>query len=782
MHIFKKNDNDYVLVDYNEAANKILRGKLEDYLGSRVSELFRDRPKVISSFKDCYENKTLVRSHFTYFFKNIDELKHVVVEFQFIDPDFILVHYEDITKRKLAQEELKNSRAKYHSLFKHSPLGIAIFNKEGTLIDCNPMSEKITGYTRAELINRNFKDFPLFSPQYFSLFNKNIKSLEKAQRSELSEIQIKKKNNSYSWILYQISSFDLDGVPYYQCIFQDINALKITEKNLEDSKESYQNLIESVPDLILKIKPKGTILFASPQVKELLGYTSNSLIGTSYFDLIHPADIGLFKNAQKKAIETGDPISLEYRIKKLDGSYLPVGGRGKLINDQGKLRLLGVIRDISDKKTTEKLLEEKLELESLISNLSSRFIFTDDFNEALQNSLKELADFINANRSYIFLFDEDKAFMSNSHEWCAPDVEPQIDQLQNIPLNHFPWLIKRLEEGNPIHVTKSAKIFSEIKSYFKFFETDFIKSILMFPIFLNEELSGFLGFDGVEKTQKWNQKDLSIFQIAADIIGTSLERRLTEKTLTESHNFLDGIISSIPNLMCIIDPEYRLIWINDKTQNMYKENIIGKHCYNVFRNSDEVCKNCPAERTFKTGKMHQQEIEYLYKKDDPRIISTNSNVISKSVDGEAELVVIIGQDITQFKKTEKEFLEAKRKYQFLFEQADHGILIFDPDLNEIVDFNKKAHNSLGFTREEFEHEFNSFSGSKILNDSFQSHFNEVKKNKKDAMTIKIRNKQGNTIDVAIFSHLFTIGKSTYIQSLLEFDPQYFDSVFKQMER
>jgi len=655
IHIFKHISNDFVLVDYNKAANKLLKGKLDEYLGSKVSQLLSNRPEIIKCFTKCYEKQQLIKKIFKYHFQSIDEPKHVFVEFKYIAPDLILVHYEDITKRKLAEEKLKNSQKKYRSLFNQSPVGIAIFNKSGIVIDCNPMSEKITGYKKSELINRNLKDIPLFNREQVSLFRENARNLITEKKRKISEIQIKKKDGSLSWIIYELSFIKLDKITYYHCIFQDINILKTAEKNLKDSNERYHNLITSVPDIIIKIDHNAKILYINPQVKNMLGYSTKNMIGKIYYDYIHPEDLYLFKKAKNKALHSGKPILIEYRLRNSDDKYLSVSGRGKLIDDQGKIAFLGIIRDISDKKYTERLLEEKLKLESLISKISSRFIFNNDFNSAVQNSLKDMAKFINADRAYLFLFDEEKVSMSNTHEWTKPNLTAHINDLQNISLARFSWLIKCLKEGKPIHILNPTEIFTDIKSIFKNFETDEVKSILIYPIFINEELSGFLGFDDVKKTKEWDQEDLSAFQIPSDIIGTTLERKFTEKTLNESYNFLDGIISSIPSYMIIINNNFEIIWVNDKIKNFYKSKLIGKKCYAIFRNNKQICENCPAQKTLNDGNIHQQQIYFSFKESNQRIISTNSNIISRTIDGKAELIVVIGQDITDFRNTKYNF-------------------------------------------------------------------------------------------------------------------------------
>ena len=49
-----------------------------------------------------------------------------------------------------------------------------------------------------------------------------------------------------------------------------------------------------------------------------------------------------------------------------------------------------------------------------------------------------------ASRAYVFLIREDGTIMDNTHEWCAPDVSGQKQNLQNIPTKTFPWWMNEL--------------------------------------------------------------------------------------------------------------------------------------------------------------------------------------------------------------------------------------------------------------------------------------------------------------------------------------------------
>ena len=93
------------------------------------------------------------------------------IEFASISPiretDGRITHFlavkEDITERKRAEMSVRESNERFMTIFRNSPLGIAIGKiPEGTFVDLNPAMEQLIGYTRAEVIGRSGEDFGLW--------------------------------------------------------------------------------------------------------------------------------------------------------------------------------------------------------------------------------------------------------------------------------------------------------------------------------------------------------------------------------------------------------------------------------------------------------------------------------------------------------------------------------------------------------------------------------------------------------------------------------------------
>ncbi len=108
--------NDMALVDYNDAAEKSSQGKIMDTLGKKASEVFKDRPQVLSDFARCATEKTIVKRDAPYRMVTTGETKHWVTTYNFVPPNLILVHIEDVTEHKLVEADLKETRSQLEKL------------------------------------------------------------------------------------------------------------------------------------------------------------------------------------------------------------------------------------------------------------------------------------------------------------------------------------------------------------------------------------------------------------------------------------------------------------------------------------------------------------------------------------------------------------------------------------------------------------------------------------------------------------------------------------------
>lgn len=68
-----------------------------------------------------------------------------------------------------------------------------------------------------------------------------------------------------------------------------------------------------------------------------------------------------------------------------------------------------------------------------------------DVDQSIERALGLLGRLTGTDRAYVFLLAEDRRTVSNTHEWCAPGVEPARSSLQGLPPDTFPWAFSLLD-------------------------------------------------------------------------------------------------------------------------------------------------------------------------------------------------------------------------------------------------------------------------------------------------------------------------------------------------
>lgn len=102
--------DDFTLVDYNHAAERTSHGRVTDILGKKASEVFSDRPQVRADFERCAAERRIIRREAPYKLISTGETRHFVTTYNFVPPNLIIVHIEDITQHKQAGSSPETSQ------------------------------------------------------------------------------------------------------------------------------------------------------------------------------------------------------------------------------------------------------------------------------------------------------------------------------------------------------------------------------------------------------------------------------------------------------------------------------------------------------------------------------------------------------------------------------------------------------------------------------------------------------------------------------------------------
>jgi two-component system cell cycle sensor histidine kinase/response regulator CckA len=346
--------------------------------------------------------------------------------------------------------------------------------------------------------------------------------------------------------------------------------LRKSQEALRDSEEKYRLLIENQTDLVVKVDMEGKFQFISPSYCEMFGRTNEELIGKKFMPYVHEDDRDSTAKAMEALYHPPYTAYMEQRAMTKDGwKWFSWMDTGILDENKNVVAIIGVGRDITERKQAEVALVTKVSLERILSEASRRFLTLNELDNSINACLADIGRFCAAGRAYLFQFTSDGATMNNTHEWCAPGIKPEIENLQGLPLKMFPWWMKLLIAGRNIHVKNVAELSPEARAEKEILEAQNTKSVLVVPFLVENRLAGFLGFDNVASTKDWGEKELVPLRTLAEIIGTAVTRKHAEQALMESEAKFRDLADMLPQIVFETDVKGHLAFINQNAFNTF---------------------------------------------------------------------------------------------------------------------------------------------------------------------------------------------------------------------
>ncbi len=455
----------------------------------------------------------------------------------------------DITQRMQAEEKLIESEINYTKLFNSVSDAIQILDKDGVFIDCNNGTLKMFGYDYEELVGK--------TPEFITATDLNdfadVKEhLIKTFSGEIKQFEIWSQRKNGEVFLQEIRLYpgSYTGIDVIIAIGKDITKQKKAEELLRESEKRYRLIADNTADSIAVFDLNLNYTYLSPSVSNLLGYSPEELMSLGLQKILSPKDFENAREMFRKGFEeamtdkayTDRTLLLEIEQIRKDGKKIWVESKMSYIMDENEMPvgLLGVTRDITERKRFEAELAFGEEKYRTISNLTSDYIFSTKLDSDDNHQIDWVAGSFEKITGYTF--EEYKKIGGWRATLHPEDLEHDNQDLEKLK--------------------KNEKVSSEVKTYHKNGSIVWVRSYAQ-PVWdvENDRLRGIYG--AVEDITK--RKQTEILQMIQYKIANAV---VSFQSITDLFALTREELSSI------MDVSNFFIALYDESSGMFNPDII----------------------------------------------------------------------------------------------------------------------------------------------------------------------------------------------------------------
>ncbi|HWE84455.1 MAG TPA: EAL domain-containing protein [Terracidiphilus sp.] len=276
--------------------------------------------------------------------------------------------------------------AQLQAIYDGAPVGLCFLDRDFRYVNLNRQLAQMNGVPAAAHIGRAVAEviphvFPIVEP-----------FLRRALAGEsLTGVEIAKPPHNgapaqslvVSYLPVRDEAGDILGV---SVAVMDVTLRKETEARLRESEEHFRHWIRLTPHVPWVLNAKGEVSEASPNWTQYTSQHLDQAMGDGWLEMLHPDDVPRAKEAVRAAVEDGQPVDVEYRVRRPDEEWKWMRSRGApRFNATGRvICVYGIVEEIENQKQVSRELEIcESELRSAINAVPVGIVIADGADAAI---------------------------------------------------------------------------------------------------------------------------------------------------------------------------------------------------------------------------------------------------------------------------------------------------------------------------------------------------------------------------------------------------------------
>ncbi|MHC4630419.1 MAG: PAS domain S-box protein [Planctomycetota bacterium] len=646
----------------------------------------------------------------------------------------------DITERKKAEEKLRQSEQRFRSIFDNANDMIGFVNTAGKIIEVNKKVTDILGYEPDELVGKNFMKCGILqiknAPTIIRLFKEFIKRRElpdiEGDDCNVTQLALRHKKGHTVFIEASTTAIKTDGkLKGFLSVIRDITERKQTEEALRLERDNFTNILDSMEDGVYIVDQNYDVQYVNPALKKDFGPCQ----GRKCYEYFHDR-MEVCPWCKNKEVVAGKTVRWEWYSAKNQRTYDLVDT--PLRNHDGSMSKLEIFRDITERKQTEEELRKSRDSLAEAQRIAHLGSWEWDIKKNKLSWSEEIHRIFGVKQGE-FTEDFDGFF-----RYVHPDdknlveeiVEQAISTGKNIDFEHR--IVLPNGTGRVVY-ERGVTIYDESGNAVK--------------------LAG-ICYDITERKQ------------AEEALKTSELRFRSLIEQTTDAVFCYEYDPPIPTDLPIVEQvkllyDAVLVECNDVCARAYgarrAQEVIGRTLTELFATTPGSL-----DKLFTAliqGGYHIVDGQGAEKLEDgtQRYYLNNGHGVIE--DGKLIRVWGTFRDITERKQAEEALRASEERYRAIFEQAADAIVLVDAETGELLEFNDRTYENLGYTREEFRKlkipDFEVIESAEEV----AKHIEKIITEGADTFETKHMTKDGEIRDVQVSSRAISIREKDFVQSI-----------------
>jgi PAS domain S-box-containing protein len=564
-------------------------------------------------------------------------------------PQALIAVVTDITEWKTQQLALQEETARWKMMMERSRDGIVILDAASNAVrEVNPAFADMLGYSRDEMLGKHPWDWDL----RFNREEIEAKADEILGGDIFFETKMRCKDGTTRNVEVSSTLTELSGERHFFCICRDITERKRAEDEIRRDKALLRCLVDSVGDLIFIKDMDGVYQACNKAAEKFIGMPESEQIGKTDFDFFDRDVAEVIHENDRQILESGKESRSEEWVTYQDGrrGLLDILKAPFYGSDSKKLGLVGISRDITQRKHAEELIRQEREL---------------------------CLDLVNTQPAGIYRVRVSPREQWSKNAWNSSELTPYTVELVNDRFCEILGINRQDMETKPGIIIDL--IHPEDKTEFARKNEEANAKLIPFQWEGRLIIEGNILWAHFESLPRPLENGEVLW---SGILYDITERKRMEEELWKSESILRKIFDSIPELLSVIDRDLRIVRSNWHGGYEYvPEDIRNKspYCHEAYYpGQDKPCENCHTIEVFRTGKPAAME------KFHPWIGFIEAHAYPVFDDaGNVIMAIEHVRDITERKKMEKAVQESEELFRTLCNSAPIGIFRADCDGNII---------------------------------------------------------------------------------------------------